>query len=191
MVNKFRYFGIVGIILLWVGTIIGMLRSGLSLVDTRPISYIGVATDSALFFNSLLFLSAVCFVLFGVYLYKSIGLNKSFLLVFLIGQIGQMIAAILPYGGQYKIVHTVAAFTLATAIPIFMYIFSKSKSLGNFKTSARRLFIAELIFFTVGISTFIFIDGISPIAEILPALPFHLWIILITVWIQKKETWTR
>ncbi len=179
--------GVLGVLLLWVGVSIGAYRSGLSLTDSRPLSYIGVSTESALLFNAALLVSAVLFSVYGIFLYKWFKLSRFFLTIFLIGQFSQVVAAIIPYGGTYKIIHTYAAFTLAGCIPLYILLFVLSKNLKSFKRTAKTLFIAEVVCFIIGIGTFVFIKKVSPLAEILPALPFHAWIVLSTIYIYKRR----
>ena len=62
--------GLIAVSLLWIATLAGMALSGLGFVDSRPISYLGVAAESGTFFNTLLFMSAVFFALFAVRLYS-------------------------------------------------------------------------------------------------------------------------
>ena len=175
-----KYCGVFGVLTLWSVTLFGMLSSGLGLLDTRPISYLGVAPDSATFFNGGLFTSAVLFLLFGLYLYRKFQPSRIFIALFVVGQIAQIIAAIFVYEGTFKLVHTVAAFTLAGAIPFHMKYFALSLQQGDIRQKALWLFKAENWFFIVGIGAFVFATGISPLAEILPALPFHAWIFYLT-----------
>lgn len=94
-----RYSGVVAVAILWAVVILGMVKSGLKLVDDRPISYLGINPSTAPIFNSILFISAIFFSLFGMFLYRKFKLSKLFLLAFLIGQIAQMTAALYQYGG--------------------------------------------------------------------------------------------
>jgi len=120
-------------------------------------------------------------MIFGVYLYRAFNSNKWFLATFLIGQAAQVIAALFQYGGEDKLIHTVAAFTLAVAIPIYMMSFAFSIKKQPLRTIVFRYYYIELLFFTIGIGAFVFIKGISPLAEILPALPFHAWVLYLTL----------
>ncbi len=174
-----KYSGVSAVVLLWIAVIGGMIKTDLSLVDDRPISFLGVAPETALYFNTLLFFSAILFAVYGAFHYKNLSLSKWFIVTFLIGQVAQVIAALYQYGGSDKLIHTVAAFTLAAAIPTYMLFFALSAP-KNLKSAAYKFYFTELLFFTVGITAFIFARGISPLAEILPALPFHAWILYST-----------
>ena len=180
--NLFRFSGIAGVIILWTVTIIGMNLSGLGLIDDRPISFIGVQDQTALFFNIGLGASALLFFVFGLYLNNKYTLSKWFIVLLGIGQLAQIVAAIFPYGGSVKIIHTTAAFILAGCIPLYMKAFAVSLKTGPFKRKAFLLYNLEKTCFVVGIGAFVFLSGISPLAEILPALPFHAWI----YWLSLK-----
>jgi hypothetical membrane protein len=166
-----------GVIVLWSVVTVGMLRSGLNLFDSRPLSFIGVATESALLFNAGLTVAALLFLYFGFQLSKRYKLKQTFLVFLTVGQLAQIVAAIFPYGGDYKTIHTYAAFTLAVMIPFYMRAFAKSDLDKKIKRPAQLFYRAELLFAVIGIGAFIFIEGISPASEILPALPFHGWIL--------------
>ncbi len=172
------YTGLLGVVIIWAGTIVGMFLAGLNLFDKRPISYLGVNASSELLFTLTLLLSAVLFSVFGIYVYKILGLPKKFLAAYLVGQVGQMVAALVPFGGPYKLIHTYAAFTLAFSIPFHMYFFTRAHKPERFHMLGTVLFRAELLCFVVGIGTFVFIQKAAPITEILPAIPFHAWLII-------------
>lgn len=183
-----KYTGVIAVALLWLAVIDGMFRTNLNILDDRPISFLGVESSTALFFNSLLFVSAVLFSIFGLHLFKKFNSSKLFLGSYLIGQFAQIVAGLFQYGGSEKTIHTVAAFTLAAAIPTHMLLFalSISKDHQYLKRIVYKFYIAELAFFTVGITAFIFANGVSPLAEILPALPFHFWVFYLTFFVREE-----
>lgn len=178
-----KYSGLLGILVLWTCILIGMSRAGLGLIDMRPISYLGVDPLSAVWFSSGLLISAVLFISFGFYVVRTFEVKNRFLLYLIIGQIGQSIAAITPYGmqSQYKLLHTIAAFILAFSLPFLIRYFMLSQTdRPNFRIYSW-LFWLELITFAVGMTLFIFTKGIAPLGQALPAIGFHLWIIIVTV----------
>jgi len=177
-----RFSGVAGIFVLWTFTVTGMVRANLGLVDTRPLSYLGVDPSSASLFSSGLIISALLFIAFGVHVRKYFNVRSRFLTFLLIGQAGQLIAAIAPYGeqSQFKLLHTVAAFVLAFSLPVLIRSFAYSQT----HTSQFKLYLwlyrFELLTFVIGIGLFIFTSGIAPIGEALPAIGFHVWIIALT-----------
>jgi len=181
-----KFSGVLAIIVLWSGISVSMYKAGLGLIDTRPISFAGTEPETSFLFSATLITSAILFGLFGYNIYRKYGCSKWFIITFMLGQIAQVVAALFQYGGEDKLIHTVAAFTLAGAIPTYMLFFALSIKTLSLRSIAFRFYIIELLFFTVGIGAFIFVKGISPLAEILPALPFHAWIIYMTFFSLKQ-----
>ncbi len=177
-----------GIVILWTTIILGMSRTGLKLVDSRPISYLGVDPMSATLFSVGLIVSAVLFTIFGLYVRKNFAVKNRFLMYLLIGQAGQIITAISPYGMQseYKLIHTIAAFTLALSLPPLIRSFAHSQTHDSHSKIYDGLYRFELVTFFIGMGLFIFTKGIAPIGEALPAIGFHVWIIVITIIAYKK-----
>lgn len=176
------YSGVAGIVILWTGTLLAMQRAGLSLVDTRPVSYLGVAPESSVLFSLTLLISAALFLVFGHYAKRTFQASKSFWTFLVIGQLGQMIAAITPYGdnSRYRLIHTIAAFTLAFSLPVLIRSFANSQKRSSHYRVYKLLFWTELALFVVGMSIFIFTKGIAPLGEAMPAVGFHIWIASLT-----------
>lgn len=181
--NKWlRYSGVVGIVVIWTGTLVSMYRAGLGLIDTRPVSYLGVAPESSVLFSLTLLMSAALFIAFGFYARRKFQVKNRFFTYLLIGQLGQIVAAITPYGdnSRYRLIHTVAAFTLAFSLPFLMWEFARSQT-GR---PQHRLYVlllrSELALFVVGMGIFIFTEGIAPLGEAMPTVGFHSWIIALT-----------
>ncbi len=176
------YSGILGIFVIWTGIIIGMSRVHLGLLDSRPISYLGVNTASRSVFSLCLILSALLFFAFGYYINSKFKIKNKFLLYFTIGQIAQIIAAVVPdtNNSPYKIVHTVAAFILAISLPFLIREFARSQSGKRRSKIYNRLSHLEQLTFVIGIGLFIFTSGVAPLGEALPAVGFHIWIIVLT-----------
>lgn len=178
-----RFSGVFGVLLIWTTTLIAMRRIGLGLVDTRPLSHLGVDPWSSMLFSAGLLVSSALFVSFALYIKHAYHPNKRFIFYFLIGQAGQVIVAIAPYGmnSSYRLVHTVAAFTLAFSLPFLIREFARSQTYTELSKLFRYFFLLELVMFVVGMGIFTMTEGIAPIGEILPAVGFHLWIIAATI----------
>ena len=177
-----RFTGLAGVILLWTTTLLAMLRTGLGLIDSRPLSHLGVDPLSSMLFSTGLVVSSVLFVLFALFARRTYRANKRFLIYFFIGQAGQIIVAVAPYGmdSSYRLIHTVAAFTLAFSLPFLIREFAHSQKVVRYQKLFRYLFLLELVMFVVGMGIFTMTRGIAPIGEILPAVGFHIWIIVAT-----------
>lgn len=176
-----RFSGLATVSILWSTILIGLHRAHLDIFGNWPLSYLGVNHDSRLLFNGGLILSALTLLLFLWYLSVQYVTTKWFLSVIAIGQVGQIIAAIFMFGGDQpsKTIHTLAAFTLAASIPIGLWTFALSQQ-KPLKKLALRLAWLQTACFVVGIGSFAFVLHGAPAGQILPALAFHLWIIVIT-----------
>ena len=187
MLHKLQKFqqlvGILGVLILWSGIATAMFIGHLRLFDTLPISSLGVNPKTAYLFSLSLLISAALFINFAYYVRRTFIINNSFLIFFLIGQIGQAIVAIAPYGNhsQYRLLHTIAAFTLAFSLPLLMQQFYYSQKDNTHSHLFKQLLFLEIVLFVVGIGTFIFTQGLAPLGEILPTLGFHLWIVIISI----------
>jgi hypothetical membrane protein len=180
--NWQRYSGVVGVLVIWTGVTMAMRRVGLGLVDSRPISYLGVDPVTATLFSVSLIISALLFINFAYYVRRAFRIHNRYLTYFLIGQAGQLVAAVTPYGDQspYRLTHTIAAFTLAFSLPLLMRQFTRSQKSSSHYKLYELLLQLELLAFIVGIGLFVFAQGIAPLGQVLPAAGFHLWIIIIT-----------
>lgn len=160
-----------------------MIVGGLKLIDPRPISYLGVNPSTRRAFSVILLVSAALFVSFAFYVVHELKAGVLFLLIFLIGQVGQLISALVPIGSHTVIgqIHTTAAFTLAFSFPLLILAFTLSRLHSPFRRLYAILLAFELITFTVGIGSFIFTRGAAPLSEIFAAIGFHVWIIVITL----------
>lgn len=178
-----RFSGIAGIAVLWTGVVIAMSRLGLGLIDTRPISHLGIDPASSALFSTSLLVSCFLFISFGFYANRKFKVNNNFISYLLIGQAGQAITAIAPYGmhSQYKLIHTIAAFTLAFSLPLLIRSFARSQSHRPYALLFVWLYRFELLSFVLGMGLFIFTKGIAPLGEALPAVGFHIWIIGVTL----------
>lgn len=178
-----RFSGVASVIVLWTATIISMKRAGLGLIDTRPLSYLGVNPSTARIFSIGLLLSAAAYICFALYVYKYFHPGRKFLMYFLGGQAGQITAALVPYGdnSRYRLIHTIAAFALAFSLPLLIRAFARSQTGAVHHHLFKRLFYFELMLFVVGMGIFTQTHGIAPLGEALPAIGFHVWIGFITV----------
>ena len=181
--NQFQQnSGVLGVVILWVSILFAMSRTGLGLIDSRPFSYLGVDVLSAELFTFGLLTSAILFLVFGFYLRRKFGVKNRFLLYFVIGQIGQLIVGIAPYGLQspQRQFHTIAAFVIAFSLPFLMHAYAKSQSASQYYRIYTWLFWLEVLLLVVGLSIFIFTKGIAPLGQAMPTVGFHLWIIVLT-----------
>ncbi len=61
-----------------------------------------------------------------------------------------------------------------------MRLFAKAQPKGEFRQTCYRLFYLELFSFVIGIGLFTLTKGVAPLGEVLPALGFHIWMLVLT-----------
>ena len=182
------YAGVVGIVALWTLIITALLRARLGFFDNKPISYLGVNPHTKLLFSTALIISAVCFILFGLYLKRVFRVHGTYIYFFIIGQIGQIVAGVVPdkSGSGAKVVHVIAAFTLAFSLPLLIGQFARSQKDSNYQKLYQGLFYFELAAFVIGIGLFISTKGSAVLDETLPTIAFDVWMIVLTHITLKK-----
>lgn len=179
MLKYLRYCGLVTVALLWGSIATGVKLAHLDLFGKDPLSRLGVEPTSAPYFSIGLILAALSIILFTHYLKTKFVITKSFMTVLLIGQAGQVIAALAPYGGMQpaRFIHTIAALTLAFSIPLALWRFAAAQKNQQVIRAAYALMWLEVAAFVVGIGLFSFVTKGAPFAQIMPAIAFHVWII--------------
>ncbi len=174
----FRFCGVVSVIILWSFIGLAMIRAGLSFFDMRPLSYLGTDTRSNFLFSSGLILSSITTTAFGYYLVKILGASRSFFVAVVLSQICQVIAAIVPFSAvsSTRLIHTFAAFGLAIATPVFMYLFARSQT-GELRKVSFRFAYLEILLFIIGIGGFTTTTDYAPIFQFSVAIIFHAWLV--------------
>lgn len=179
--GRWRFTGTAAIAVLWLSLGLGAYLARLPLLGHHPISSLGVNPASATLFSGGLIVTAGLFLIFLVYLNNRFTVSPSFKLVFTVGQLAQIVAALVPFGGRFRVPHSIAAFVLVFSLPILIWRFASAQPEPSFRRLAWRLFWLELAAFCIGLFTFIFIGRASPIAQALPAIAFHIWVVVLTV----------
>lgn len=184
-----KYSGVITVLILWVSILTAISKANLSIWGTAPLSSLGVTEASAVYFSTGLMLAAFSFMIFGTYLKNYFVISRGFLTAMFIGQLSQIIAALAPYGDKQpmKLIHTLAAFTLAFSIPIMLFFFAVAQKTGPLWRAAILLMWAEIAAFILGIGAFAFVFKGAPFGQILPAVAFHAWIIFISIKIIRMK----
>lgn len=179
-----RYGGIAMVAILWSTTLINVYLVELNLFGNNPLSYLGTDDRSAFLFSFGLISAALALLLFAQYLKDVFVITKSFLIALYVGQIGQIIAALVHFGGEQpdRTIHTVAALTLAFSIPIALWRFATAQKSSRVRRIAYALFWLELTGFIIGIGLFSFVINGAPIGQIMPAIGFHAWILYFSLY---------
>lgn len=173
---------------LWTTVGAGMLLTDLTLLDERPISYLGTNGQSMPLFRTGLIVATALLVTFAWAVHRRLARPAGFLAVFLVGMAGQAVVAVVSIvgTGTPHTVHTTAGIILGLSLPVLMWRFAAAQPPGRWRERAFRLMWLEIAVCLAGI-------GLSrlhraAVAEALPAGGFHLWIIVVTT---RWDAWHR
>lgn len=181
MTRLLRYAGLAAVTTLWTTIGAGTLLTGFDLFGERPLSYLGTRQPSAVLFSGGLLGGAVALVAFHRHVRSRYPVTTLFSAALLVGLVGQVVAALVPIGGNGvgHQVHTRAALVLGASLPLLMWRFAASQPAGAWRRRCYGLFWAEMV--AVGVGLHLSARMVAPVAEILPAAVFHLWIVAVTV----------
>jgi len=167
---------------LWTTKSLGVDRTGLGVLGDRPLSYLGTDPRSDALFRGGLLVASVLLVAFAWFVDWNRSPGRGFLAVFLVGQTGQVIAALVPIDGAGAAheVHTTAGIVLGLSLPVLMLRFAAGQPPGPRRAWAYGLFWLEVAACIVGVALSQAMR--APLAEAVPAAGFHLWIVVVTAW---------
>jgi hypothetical protein len=125
--------------------------------------------------------AALLFVAFGSDVQRRYPVGRGFGAVLVTAMAGQFVAGAVPIGdtGESDPVHVVAGLILGGLIPVFLCLFATGQRPGAWRRTAFRLFAAQAASTAVGIGLSRL--GVAALAEALPALLFHVWVVVVTV----------
>ncbi len=108
----------------------------------------------------------------------------------LIGLAGQVATAIIPYYGSVLAhrIHTSTALILAFSLPLLMWRFAANQPAGELRRTSYALLWLELVLFGIGTYLFSIYRMAAPLAQILPAIAYHAWIITLTLQTTSRAT---
>ena len=180
--------GPAAVAVLWVSIGTGMIRTGLALSDPDPFSYLGTDGRSRTLFQGGLLVAAVLLAAFAWFVHRLRCTPRCFLLAFLVGLGGQVVAAIVPLSGQgtSRAVHTIGGLVLGISLPILMGCFAAGQPAGSWRRLCWGLFWLEATACVAGVALSRAMR--APIAEALPAGAFHLWILAVAVHVRRSDT---
>lgn len=168
-------------VVLWVSIGTGMARTGLGLFDPEPFSHLGTDVRSRMLFRVGLVVAAVLLAAFAWFVHQRGSTPPCFVVVFLIGLGGQIVAAFVPLSGRgaSPAVHTTGGLALGISLPILMGCFAAGQAAGSWRRVSWALFWLEAAACVAGV---VLSQSMrAPIAEALPAGAFHLWILAVVV----------
>src|SRR5207237_162838 len=122
-----------------------MVRTGLVFSDPDPLSLLGTDVRSRTLFRAGLLLAAVLLGAFAGFVHQRRSTPRCFLLVFLIGLGGQVVAAIVPLSGRgaSPAVHTTGGLVLGISLPVLMGCFAAGQPAGSWRRLSWALFWLE------------------------------------------------
>jgi len=158
-----------------------MELTGLGFGDDRPISYLGTVPESVVLFRTGLVAATALLVAFAVFVRTARTPGRGFLAAFLVGQAGQVVTAVVPLSGPGSLpaLHTNAGLVLGASLPLLMWRFASGQAPGRWRVAAYRLFWLEAAACVAGV--LLSRSGLAAVAEMLPAVAFHLWIGVVTL----------
>ncbi len=180
MSRRFRYTGVAAVAVIWSTLTTATLLTGFDVVGEDPVSYLGTGGSGAPLFTIGLLTSAVLLVAFHQFVRSRYAVGPGFSLFMLVGLVGQMVAAFVPIGGDPAVhrIHTTSALVLGVSLPLLMWRFAAGQAPGVWRRLAYRLFFAEVVACAGGL--YLSARGVAPVAEILPAAVFHVWVFMVT-----------
>lgn len=183
-----RWAGAAAVVILWVTVNLGMHRGGLGFFDHRPISYLGTDHRTKTLFEVGLVGAAALMAGFALFVWRQFRAPLSFLAAFLIGLVGQVVAALIPIagGGTPHRVHVVGGLVLGGSLPVLMWRFAAGLRAGPQRWVAYGCFWLEVMACVGGVLLSKAMR--APVAEIVPAVGFHLWVGVVTVWTASQVT---
>ncbi len=159
-----------------------MGRTGLGLAEPRTISYLGTDPRSASLFRAGLIVATLLLVAFAWAVNRRLARRRTgFLTVFLVGMAGQAVVATVSVAGHGAShdVHTTAGIILGLSLPVLMWRFAAAQPPGPWRKKSYAMMWVSVVSTVVGVA----LSGArrAGIAEVVPAIAFHLWIVLVTV----------
>ena len=181
MTFRLRETGLAAVVVLWTTMAAGSLLAGFDLLGDRPLSHLGTERASALLFSGGLAVAALLLLAFHGYVRQRFPASPTFSAAMLVGMAGQLVAALVPIGGEGPAhrVHTTSALVLGACLPVLMWRFAAAQPPGPWRRLCYGLFWAEALACAVGL--WLSARSIAPVAEILPAAVFHSWIVAVTL----------
>jgi hypothetical protein len=176
-----RHSGVAAVVVLWLTVVVGMLRTGLELLGDQPISYLGTDGTTDTLFRVGLLVAAAAFVAFAWAVRRRLLRETGFLGIFVVGMAGQAVVAVVPLTdrGTSHDVHVTAGILLGLSLPLFIWRFAAALAPGPARRRAYALLWVEVAACTAGV--LLSRAGLAFVAEVVPAVGFHLWVVLVTV----------
>lgn len=177
-----RYSGFIAVASVWVSIPLSILIARLNILSDMPISSLGTNQSTKHLFIAGLLLSALAFSAFAIRAYKILDSSVLAPAILIAGQIAQVIVAVTPYNVTSVIrpIHVIAAYILAFSMPVAMGFYSFTAKNLKFRDINIVLLQLEILLFTLGLGWFIFAPSAGALSEILTAVVFDVWVVVVT-----------
>lgn len=178
---RLRNTGVAAVAVLWTTLGVASAVAGFDLLGERPLSDLGTDPGSTVLFGGGLVGAALLFVGFHAYVRDRFPVSATFSVAMLGGMAGQLVAGVVPIGGDGAAhrVHTAAALLLGASLPVLMWRFAAAQQPGPWRRATYGLFWAEAVACAAGL--YLSSRRVAALAEILPAVVFHGWTVAVTV----------
>jgi hypothetical protein len=176
---------VAAIAVLWIGIGVAVLRTGFELLGDLPLSRLAADGRAESIFGPSLVVAALLFIVFCVNVTRRYPVGRAFAVVMIAAMGGQLVAGVVPIGapGESDPVHVAAGLVLGGLIPVFLGLFAVAQPAGPWRTTSIRLFVAQLAATVVGVA--LSGSGRAALAEMLPALFFHVWVVAVTLHVPE------
>src|SRR5688500_14013470 len=165
----------------WGGIRLCVLRTGFAVSGELPLSRMAADGRASTIFGPSLVMGALLFIAFCFDLRRRQRVGRAFVVVMVTAMVGQLVAGVVPIGepGESRPVHVIAGLVLGGLIPVFLLLYAAGQRRGRWRRTAFRLAAAQAAATVVGIG--LSRQGLAALAEILPALLFHGWVVAVTL----------
>ena len=176
-----RWTGLAAVFVLWSTQGLGSARAHFDLLGERPLSYLAHRPAAGELFSGGLVVAAVLFVCFHGYVRTRYPVGTLFSVAMLVAMAGQFVAGVVPIGGTGVAgrLHVTSALVLGALIPVLMWRFAACQPLGPWRRRCYGLFWLEGVACVAGVA--LSQRHVAPLAEILPAMGFHAWVVAVTL----------
>ncbi len=190
MGRSVRYAGIAAVATIWTALVTATVVARFDVLGEQPVSYLGSQPRSAALFTLALAGSAVLLTAFHGYVRDRFPVARGFSTAMLVGLAGQLVAAFVPIGGDPVLhrIHTSSALVLGASLPMLMWRFAAAQPAGTFRRASYALFRAEVAACAAGLC--LSAASVAAVAEILPAVVFHVWVVAVTLARRQKTSST-
>jgi hypothetical membrane protein len=176
-----RASGALAVAVLWIGIGVAIARTNFRVSGDLPLSRLAAANEAGSTFGPSLVLAALLFIVFSFDLTRRYPTSRAFAPLMVTAMAGQIVAGVVPIGDgdESAPVHVIAGLVLGGLIPVFLCVFALSQRPRSWRQTAFGLFVAQ----ATGTMTGVVLSrmGVAALAEIIPALAFHAWVIVVTV----------